>query len=284
MKILVAGRSGQLARALASRRWPGGTSCVALGRPELDVTDEASVAAAVEAQAPDVIVNAAAYTEVDRAETERDTAFALNEGGARHLARTAARHGIPFIHVSTDYVFGGAGNRPWREDDPVAPQGVYAASKLAGEEAVRVECARHVILRTSWLFAAHGQNFVRTMLRLGASGAPVRVVDDQWGCPTPASDLADVIATIAAAPGPNGTYHYCGAGAATWHGFAAEIFARAGMTPDLVPITTAGFGAAAPRPAYSVLDADRIWRDYRIAQRPWGEGLDAVLREIEGGA
>jgi dTDP-4-dehydrorhamnose reductase len=282
MKILVAGNSGQLARALGDRHWPESTQCVTLGRPELDITDEASVAAAVAAHAPDVIVNAAAYTAVDRAETEREAAFALNEGGPRHLARAAARRGIPLIHISTDYVFGGAGTRPWREDDATAPQGVYAASKLAGEEAVREECARHVILRTSWLFAASGWNFVRTMLRLGASGAPVRVVDDQWGCPTPASDLADAIATIAAAPGPFGTYHCCGEGAVTWHGFAAEIFARSGLAPTLVPITTAEYGAAAPRPAYSVLDAGKIWRDYRIAQRPWTDGLERALREIKG--
>jgi dTDP-4-dehydrorhamnose reductase len=284
MKILVAGKGGQLARALGERRWPEGTQCVTLGRPDLDVTDEASVAAAVAAQAPDVIINAAAYTAVDRAETERDAAFALNEGGPRHLAREAARRGMALIHVSTDYVFGGAGARPWREDDAKAPQGIYAASKLAGEEAVREECARHVILRTSWLFAAQGRNFVRAMLERAASGAPVRVVDDQWGCPTPASDLADAIAAVAAAPGPFGTYHYCGEGAVTWHGFAAEIFARAGIQPALVPVTTAQYGAAAPRPAYSVLDAAKIWRDYRIAQRPWTDGLDRVLRQIKGGA
>ena len=199
MKILVAGRSGQLARALASRRWPEGTQCVALGRPDLDVTDEASVAAVIDAQAPDVIVNAAAYTAVERAESERDAAFALNEVAPRCLAREAARRGITLIHVSTDYVFGGAGSRPWREDEPVAPQGVYALSKFDGEEAVRAECARHVIVRTSWLFAAHGQNFVRAMLRLGASDVPVRVVDDQWGCPTPAAELAEAVATVAAA-------------------------------------------------------------------------------------
>lgn len=284
MKILVAGRSGQLARALVSRRWQGGTECASLGRPDLDVTDDASVSAAIDAQAPDVIVNAAAYTAVDHAESERDAAFALNEAAPRRLAREAARRGIRLIHISTDYVFGGVGTRPWREDDPVAPQGVYALSKFAGEEAVRAQCARHVILRTSWLFAAHGQNFVRAMLRLGRQDARVRVVDDQWGCPTPAADLAEAIATVAAADGPFGTYHYCGAGAVTWHGFAAEIFARAGLHPKLEPISTAQYGAAAPRPAYSVLDAGRIWRDYGIAQTPWAPGLEAVLREIKSGA
>jgi dTDP-4-dehydrorhamnose reductase len=284
MKILVAGRSGQLARALGVRRWPEGTQCVVLGRPALDVTDDASVTAVIDAQAPDVIVNAAAYTAVDRAEKDRDTAFALNEAAPRRLARIAARRGIRLVHISTDYVFGGAGARPWREDDPVAPQGVYALSKFAGEEAVRAECVAHVILRTSWLFAAHGQNFVRTMLRLGRTDAPVRVVDDQWGCPTPAADLAGAVATVAVASGPFGTYHICGTGAVTWHGFAAEIFARAGLHPKLEPISTAQYGATAPRPAYSVLDAGKIRRDYGIAQTPWGPGLEAVLREIKSGA
>lgn len=278
MKILVAGRSGQLAGALASLR---PSEVVALGRPAFDIVDAASVAQAVDVHAPDLIVNAAGYTAVDRAENERDAAFAVNADGARNLASEARRHGVPLIHISTDYVFGGAGTRPWREDDPVVPQGVYAKSKLAGEEAVRAETPRHVILRTSWVFAGRGNNFVRAMLRLGRTQPQVRVVDDQWGCPTPAGDLARVVLEIAARPGPFGTYHYCGDGAVTWHGFATEIFARARLPAALVPVSTAQYGAPAPRPAYSVLDAGRIWRDYGIAQRSWREGLDAVLREAE---
>jgi dTDP-4-dehydrorhamnose reductase len=288
VKILVAGRSGQLARELVSRRWPHAMQCVALGRPDLDIRDEASVEAALGAQAPDLLVNAAAYTAVDRAESEADAAFALNASGARNLARAASRHGIPLIHVSTDYVFGGEGRRPWREDDGTAPQGVYARSKLAGEDAVREATARHVILRTSWLFAAHGHNFVHTMLRLAKSQAEVSVVGDQWGCPTPAGDLARVVEAIASRPGPFGTYHYCGRGAVTWHGFAAEIFARAAPmlanVPKLRKISTAEFAAPAPRPAYSVLDTDKIRRDYGIAQRSWGEGLDGVLHQLAAGA
>jgi len=281
VKILVAGQSGQLAHALSRWRWPGDTECIALGRPALDVTDAASVSAALAAHAPGILINASAYTAVDRAEQDRQAAFALNVEGPRNLARAAQARCIPLVHVSTDYVFGGAGHRPWREDDPTTPQGVYATSKLLGEDAVREETARHVILRTSWLFSAHGRNFVRTMLSLAATGPTRPVVDDQWGCPTPAQDLARVIATITAAPGPYGTYHYCGAGAVTWFGFAQEIFARSsGKRPELRPISTADFAAPAPRPAYSVLDTQKIRRDYGIEQRPWREGLDIVMREL----
>lgn len=281
MKILVAGRSGQLAQALSRRRWPDGTDCTALGRPALDVTDKASIAAALEAHEPDVVVNASAYTAVDRAEQDRDAAFALNAEGPRNLALAAEKRGVALIHVSTDYVFGGEGGRPWREDDSTAPRGVYAASKLAGEEAVRAETARHVILRTSWLFSAQGHNFLRTMLDLAASRPALSVVDDQWGCPTAAGDLARVIAAIAAASGPCGTYHYSGAGPVTWFGFAEEIFARSrGKRPKLARISTAQYAAPAPRPAYSVLDTQKIRRDYGIAQHPWRDGLDAAMREL----
>jgi dTDP-4-dehydrorhamnose reductase len=277
MKVLVAGRSGQLAQALL-RRLP----CVALDRTELDVTDAASVAAAVAAHSPDVLVNASAYTAVDRAEEERDAAFALNELGPRNLARAAEARGIPLIHVSTDYVFGGEGRRPWREDDPTAPQGVYAASKLAGEGAVRAETARHVILRTSWLFSAMGKNFLRTMLDLARTRPELKIVDDQTGCPTAADDLARVIAVLIFASGPYGTYHYCGAGPATWFGFAQAIFACSrGPKPRLVPISTTQFAAPAARPAYSVLDTGKIARDYGVEQRPWREGLETAMRELE---
>ncbi|HEX4294088.1 MAG TPA: dTDP-4-dehydrorhamnose reductase [Rhizomicrobium sp.] len=280
MKILVIGRNGQLATELMRWRWPDSVQCVAAGRPDLDATDAASVAACLAAHAPDLLVNAAAWTQVDLAETERDGAFALNATAPRILARAAAARGLALIHVSTDYVFDGRSGHPLREDDPVSPLGVYGASKLAGEDAVRAETARHVILRTSGLFAAHGRNFVRTMLRLGKEKRAVSVIDDQWTCPTPAADLARVIASIAAVQGPYGTYHYCGEGAVTWHDFAREIFARAGLHPELRRASAVEFAAPARRPARSVLDAGKIWRDYRIAQRPWREGLDAVLKEL----
>lgn len=281
MKVLVVGRSGQLAQALSRGRWPDGTACIALGRPELDATDAASVAQAVERVRPDVIVNASAYAAVDGAERDRDAAFALNETAPRNLARAAQARRIALVHVSTDYVFGGTPGRPWREDDPPSPQSVYGASKLAGEAAVRAETGRHVILRTSWLFSARGKNFLRTMLDLARTRAELSVVDDQLGCPTSADDLARVIAVVADAGGPCGTYHYCGAGPVTWFGFAQAIFARArGNRPALKPITTAQFGAPAARPAYSVLDCAKIARDYGIEQRPWRDGLEAAMRDL----
>ena len=291
MNILVIGRSGQLATELPRAAWPRDARVTALGRGTLDLTDRAAVDRAVAAMRPDLLVNAAGYTAVDRAEAEPDAAFAVNAGGAETLARLAHRHDIPLIHVSTDYVFGAAGGRPWREDDAPAPQGVYARSKLAGEQAVQSLAPRHVILRTSWLFAAHGQNFVRTMLRLGAARDRIGVVDDQIGCPTAAADLARVIAAVAGAllrgGGPSGVYHYAGDGAVSWHGFATTIFDLAGdlvpQRPRLDAITTADYGAAAPRPAYSVLDCGKIERDFGIARAPWIAGLRSVLDELRRG-
>jgi dTDP-4-dehydrorhamnose reductase len=281
VRVLVAGKSGQLARELARLRWPEGTVFAALGRPELDIADANAVARAFTAHRPDVVINAAAYTAVDAAERERDLAFRVNADGVRYLARESKRYGAALIQVSTDYVFGGPRASPWQEDDMPAPQGVYAQSKLAGETAVRDETDRVVILRTSWLFAARGRNFVRTIIDR-ASHPTLAIVDDQIGCPTPAADLARVIAVIAMRDGPHGVYHYCGDGAVTWFQFAKEIFAVSGLsrTPELRPISSTEFGAAAPRPAYSVLDTSKIARDYGIERRPWRDGLMAVLAEL----
>jgi len=284
MNIIVIGRSGQLATELTRASWPA----AALGRGALDITDRDSIERAVAAHRPDALVNAAGYTAVDRAEADVAAAFAVNAGGAENLAIVARRHDVPLVHVSTDYVFGGGGARPWREDDTPRPQGVYARSKLAGEQAVQSIAPRHVILRTSWLFAAHGQNFVRTMLRLGGERDRIGVVDDQVGCPTAAADLARVIVAVAGGlargDASTGLYHYAGAGAVSWYGFAAAIFDLAGdlvaRRPRLEAITTAQFAAAAPRPAYSVLDCSKIERDFGIARAPWMIGLRAVLAEL----
>jgi dTDP-4-dehydrorhamnose reductase len=287
MKVLIVGRSGQLATELVRHPWPSGTELVALGRPELDVADAASVAAAVARVAPSIVINAAAYTAVDRAEAEPDTAMAVNHVGARNLAEAAARRGVPLIHVSTDYVFDGRGTRPWREDDPTAPLGLYGRSKFAGEVAIRDTLPQHIILRSAWVYAAHGQNFVRTMLRLGAERPSLSIVDDQLGCPTSAGDLARVVAAIASSLAQGsaayGTYHYCGSGPVTWFGFARAIFAAAALprSPELKPITTAQFAAPAPRPAYSVLDCGKIARAFGIAQRPWIDELRAVIAALQ---
>lgn len=290
MNVLVIGRSGQLATELLRTTWPPGARIIAVGRPELDVTDGEAVRRAVNAAAPDIIVNASAYTAVDRAEAEPGTAFAINEAGVRHLALAARGHGVPLVHVSTDYVFGGRGHRPWREDDEPDPIGVYACSKRAGECAIAAAGPAHAIVRTSWLFAAHGQNFVRTILRLGGERDRLSIVDDQVGCPTAAADLAGAIAGVAAALAAgritSGVYHYAGAGPVSWYEFAQAIFAAAaGLVPMpvLLPISTQTFGAPAPRPAYSVLDCGRIERDLGIPAKPWSSGLRAVIDEIAQG-
>ena len=286
MNILVIGRSGQLATELVRWPWPAGTRVTALGRPEFDVGERRAVAEAVARTAPSMLINAAAYTAVDRAEAEPDIAMTVNHLGARHLAETAARHQVPLIHVSTDYVFDGRAERPWREDDTTAPLGSYGRSKLAGEQAIRERHPLHIILRTSWLFAAHGQNFVRTILRLGAERPSLGIVDDQLGCPTAAADLARVIAEIAVAlsqgRAPFGTYHYAGRGPVTWYGFAKAIFENGSLAPppEIRPITTPEFGAPAPRPAYSVLDCSKIERVFGIRQTPWRDDLRTVLAEL----
>jgi dTDP-4-dehydrorhamnose reductase len=286
--ILVIGRRGQVATELARTTWPVDASVIALGRNQLNVADADAVRNAITAVKPRILINASAYTAVDRAEDEPELAFLVNEAGPRHLATEAARRGIPLIHLSTDYVFSGRSERPWREDDAPAPRGVYARSKLEGERAIRDACPQHVILRTSWVFAAHGQNFVRTMLRLGAERDELTIVNDQLGCPTSAADLARVIAAICRALLSRrdfaGTYHYAGSGPVTWHGFAAAIFAAAGdlacKPPSLRPVSTAAFGARAPRPAYSVLDCGKIKRVFGISPRPWLSELCTVLDEI----
>jgi dTDP-4-dehydrorhamnose reductase len=288
VKVLVIGRAGQLAAELRRATWPVRTRVEALGRAECDIADPSATEAALAAADPDLVVNAAAYTAVDRAEAEPELAFAVNGAGVRHLAAAAARREIPIIHLSTDYVFDGRSRRPWREDDETNPLGVYGRSKLEGERALASVAERHVILRTSWVFASHGQNFVRTMLRLGRERDTLKIVADQVGSPTPATDLARVVVEIATALAAGkpcfGTYHYAGAGPVSWFDFAAAIFDLAHdlvpRRPHLQPISTAAFGAAAPRPAYSVLDCSKIERQLGIGAAPWRAGLASVLDEI----
>ncbi|WP_152045323.1 dTDP-4-dehydrorhamnose reductase [Aureimonas psammosilenae] len=288
MRILVTGREGQVARALAGLASPE-IAVEALGRPDLDIRDPASVARAIAAFAPDVVVSAAAYTAVDKAETEEAEAFAVNEGGAANVSRAAAQAGLPVIHLSTDYVFPGDANRPYREDDPTGPAGVYGRSKLAGEIAVAKVNPRHVILRTAWVFAPEGNNFPRTMLRLAGDRDTVRVVADQQGTPTYAPDIAEAILTVArvalASPDSEnwrGTFHMTGTGQTTWAGFAAAVFAasaaRGGPSATVEPITTADYPTPARRPAYSVLDNSRFAATFAHALPDWE---DATRRFAE---
>jgi dTDP-4-dehydrorhamnose reductase len=290
--VLVIGCRGQIGRELMGAPLSAGLSRLGLGHGDLDLTDRDAVRRLVERCRPALIVNAAGYTAVDRAEAEPQAAFAANSDGPAYLSDAAAAAGSALIHLSTDYVFDGAKTDAYTEDDPVGPLGVYGASKAAGEQAVRERLERHVILRTSWVFGAHGTNFVKTMLRLGRERDHLRVVADQRGCPTGAADIAEAILGIArqllVEPRPEawGTYHFAGCGATTWYGFAEAIFERAaplwGRRPEVVPITTADYPTPARRPACSVLDCARFERTFGLPRRPWTEQLDAVLPSLLG--
>ena len=286
MKALVFGTTGQLGIELA-RTAPRGTLLLAFGREAADLTHPATCAALVAATDADVVINAAAYTAVDAAETDRETARLVNAAAPGAMAKAAAARALPFLHVSTDYVFDGSGTRPWREDDPTAPLGAYGATKLEGERLVGAAGGPHVILRTSWVFSAHGRNFVRTMLRLGAERDRLSVVDDQRGGPTAASDIAAALWTIARAfaegRGRSGVFHYAGAPAVTWADFAEAIFAAssARARPAVRRIATADYPTPARRPANSVLDCTRIGAVYGIEQPDWRASLARVIRELE---
>ena len=269
--------------------WPAAFSLRAFDRAAADITRREAVAAALDAAHPDLVVNLAAYTAVDRAESEPAAAHAVNCAGAANVAAACARRGTPLIHLSTDYVFDGDKRGAYVEDDSVNPLGVYGRTKEAGERAVREALPRHVILRTSWVYGAFGQNFVKTMLRLGAERPVLRVVADQHGSPTAAADIAAALVAITARLGepdpPWGTYHFAGGGGVTtWHGFAEAIFAlaapRLGPMPRVEAIATADYPTAARRPANSVLDCAKIARAFGVAAPPWRESLARVVAEL----
>jgi dTDP-4-dehydrorhamnose reductase len=290
--ILVAGKTGQLARCLAQEARRRSSTIVTLGRPELDLCRPESIAPVLAAHAPRAIVNAAAYTAVDKAEAEPTLAMAVNRDGAGALAAAAARLGVPFIHVSTDYVFDGRKQAPYREEDAPSPLGAYGRSKLEGEAAVRAACPAADILRTAWVYSPFGQNFVTTMLRLAATREKVQVVDDQCGAPTAAGDLAfavlDLVERLTAQRGADRVagdiYHLTGAGETTWYGFAGAIFAgwarRGHRAPVLEPITTAQYPTAARRPANSRLDCSKIARVFGLRLPPWQNSLERCLDEL----
>jgi dTDP-4-dehydrorhamnose reductase len=289
VKLLVTGRSGQVARALAGLT--GSAAIICLGRPELNICDRASVDRAIALHRPEVVVNTAAYTAVDKAESEPDLAFAANAGGAGNVAAAAARAGLPVIHLSTDYVFSGDKRSPYVETDPVGPAGVYGQSKLAGEEAVAAANPDHVILRTAWVHAPWGGNFVRTMLRLAGERDTVRVIVDQHGTPTYAPHIADALLAvaryvIAARDGGawRGVFHMTSAGETTWAGFAERVFAAArhsGLnSASVVPIATSEYPTAARRPANSRLDNTRFDAVFRAPLPAWQVGVDACVAAL----
>ena len=290
--VLVFGAAGQVGRELVDLRWPDGLRAVGLNRAAADITDASAVAHALDVQKPALAVNAAAYTAVDKAEQDEARATAVNRDGAAIIAAACLGRRLPLIHLSTDYVFDGSKPGAYHENDPVCPLGVYGASKQAGEAAIRDVLPRHVILRTAWVFGVHGNNFVKTMLRLGAERPALRIVADQLGCPTEAADIARAIARIAAALLDTqdarhfGTFHYAGQPPISWHDFAEQIFRRVAASgrpvPTLDAITTADYPTPARRPANSVLDSGKLGRVYGIAPCDWRAALDRVLATLLG--
>ncbi len=302
MKVLVAGSRGQVARALAERAAVHDVTVIAKGRPDLDLCDGPSVTRAVGDVAPDVVVNAAAYTAVDQAETDEAAAHALNADGARRLAAAAAEVGAPIIHLSTDYVFHGETERPWRETDPAAPLNAYGRSKHAGETAVADAHARHVIVRTAWVYSPFGKNFAKTMLRLADNRDEVSVVADQRGAPTSALDIADGLLAMArrlvAAPETTseaapetapetarvGVFHMTGAGEAVWADFAEAIFAASaaagGPSARVNRIATSDYPTPAKRPANALLDCSKLKEIYGVALPDWRARVDACVRRL----
>jgi dTDP-4-dehydrorhamnose reductase len=284
MKLLVFGGRGQVGTELRRADLPPGMTLTALDRAELDIADRTAIRAAVRRERPDLVVNAAAYTAVDKAESEAEAAFAINATAPGEIAVACAEAGIRLIHISTDYVYDGSKTGPYVESDPINPLGVYGRSKAAGDAAVAAALAEHVILRTAWVYSAHGGNFVKTMLRLASERPSLRVVADQHGSPTAATDIAAAIVAIAAKIGAGegrwGVFHFTGAGATTWHGFAEAIVALAGKTVPVEAITTAEFPTLARRPANSVLDCAKIAAAYGVTARPWREALAEIVAEL----
>jgi len=290
MRILLTGKHGQLGRCFEDVLVGTDHELFAYGSAELNITDAQQVADVVQQVKPDIIVNAAAYTAVDKAETDSDNAYLVNATGPELLAKQAADLDIPFVHVSTDYVFDGEAVEPYLPSDETNPQGVYGASKLAGERAVKATCEKYIILRTAWVFSEYGNNFVKTMVRLAKERDSLSVVADQYGCPTYAGDLAKTILCVCeqyaqGKPLVWGTYHYCGDTPTSWHGFARAIFAKAEVLgvivrrPQLKAISSDQYPTPAKRPEYSVMKDENLSL-LGITPSDWSAGLRSVLNRI----
>jgi dTDP-4-dehydrorhamnose reductase len=282
MKLLVFGETGQVARELI-RRAPSGVTVSALGRDRADLSDPSTCALAIDRAGADAVINAAAWTAVDKAEAEEAEATVVNGDAPTAMARASATLGVPFLHVSTDYVFDGAGDQPFAPDHPTAPLGAYGRSKLAGEIGVRAAGGKHLILRTSWVVSAHGTNFVKTMLRMGRERESLNVVADQIGGPTPAAAIADALFTAARAMAggvAGGTHHFAGTPDTSWAGFAREIMARAGLGCTVNDIPSSAYPTPAKRPLNSRLDCTSLQTAFGIARPDWRTGLDDILREL----
>jgi len=280
MRALVFGTSGQLAREL--RRYG---SVMALSRAEADLSDPMACAEIIAQTDAEAVINAAAYTAVDKAETDTKAAFRVNSEAPTAMAKAAAKRGLPFVHISTDYVFDGSGLTPWSEEDCIGPMSVYGASKLAGERGVTDAGGTHAILRTSWVVSAHGANFVKTMLRLGAEREALNIVADQIGGPTPARAIADAVMEMARQlcddPSKSGTYHFSGAPDVSWADFAREIFAQADLSCTVSDIPSAQYPTPATRPLNSRMDCSKLATVFDINRPDWRVGLGDILSELK---
>ncbi len=284
MKVLVTGSNGQVGYCLVQQLRQQNADFLALDRDQLDITQRQAVWQTVSDYRPDVIINAAAHTAVDKAESEAEQAFAINRDGAAYLAEAAQQIGAAMLHISTDYVFDGQATQPYTETDATAPQGVYGQSKLAGEQAVLAACSRSIILRTAWVFGEHGHNFVKTMLRLGRERDSLGIVSDQHGAPTYAGDIAAALLHIAhhitqGKPTEYGIYHFSGKPYVSWYQFAEAIFQQAQQqgilanTPQLLAIATPDYPTPAKRPANSCLQLDKIQQAFGISPSDWQQAL-----------
>ncbi|HKH02657.1 MAG TPA: dTDP-4-dehydrorhamnose reductase [Bradyrhizobium sp.] len=289
MKVLVLGREGQLARGLVEAALGTGIQIVSIGRPEIDLTDKASVGAVFAREHPDIVVNAAAYTAVDKAESEPAVAHAVNALGAEYAARACAAQSIPIVHISTDYVFDGIKDSPYLESDRTGPINVYGSTKLEGEQRVAKVCERHVILRTAWVYSPWGTNFVKTMLRLATTRPSINVVQDQLGSPTYAPDLARTILSLATLVVDDddsrgwGTYHVVCSGETSWSGLAREIFRHAAQNglpvADVAGIAATAYPTPARRPGNSRLNCDKLRLLFGLELPDWRLGVkDCVAR------
>ncbi|WP_430450476.1 dTDP-4-dehydrorhamnose reductase [Rhodophyticola sp.] len=289
MKILVFGRSGQVATQLQAQAevialGRDRADVIALGRDRADLTDPAACAAAIATHAPDVVINAAAYTAVDRAEEDEAQASVINGAAPGAMARDCAARAIPFVHISTDYVFAGDGDAPWSPDDAPGPLGAYGRSKLAGERAIAEAGGQWAVLRTSWVFSAHGSNFLKTMLRLSETRDALNIVEDQIGGPTPADAIAAACLTMARAMvddgGKGGMHHFSGTPDTSWKGFAEEIFARAGRNVAVTGIPTFAYPTPAQRPLNSRMDCSALKAQFGIDRPDWRAGIDRALAAL----
>ncbi len=279
MRVLVTGAKGQLGQDVV-QLFSRDHDVNGFGRQELDVTNERQTQAVIQGIQPTVIIHTAAYTVVDKAEDEKEKAFAVNALGTKNIAIAAESVGAKLCYISTDYVFDGTATMPYREDAPINPQSVYGQSKLAGEKLARTHCQRTFIVRTSWVFGKHGNNFVKTMLQLAESGRPLRVVNDQVGSPTYTKDLSAFIHELVQT-NKYGLYHASNCGSCSWYEFAQSVFKHANLDVDLQPCTTKEFPRPAPRPAYSVLAHEAIQNNGFSLLRPWDEALKTFLNELD---